>query len=189
MSSTLRPRRCFRKSHVRARAVVWLMVGCGCRCVEVARLRVEDYDPRGATVRLTGKGGHERVVPVPSDVAGALDAWLDERGRVAGPLIASRIDGHALAPHTLSAYVRRWMRAAGVKVSALDGRSAHGLRRTAASDVMDACGDITVVQEMLGHREVDTTARHYLRRVTVAHMREAMEGRTYSTGPRLEVAA
>jgi len=76
------------------------------------------------------------------------------------------------------------MRDAGVKAGALDGRSAHGLRRTAASDVMDLCGDITIVQELLGHRLVSTTAEHYLRRVPIESMRAAMEGRTYG-----EVAA
>ena len=80
---------------------------------------------------------------------------------------------------TISGYTRRWLRDAGVKSRSLDGRSAHGLRRTAGSDVMDACGDIRVVQEMLGHSQIETTARYYLRPVTLAQMRAAMEGRTY----------
>lgn len=162
----------------RARAVVWLMVGCGLRCVEVSRLEVHDWDPRARTVRVAGKGGHQRVIPVPVEVGEALDAHLDECGRVGGPMFRSQRGGR-LAPRTVSDYVARWMEDAGVRRGPHDGRTAHGLRRTAASDVMDACGDITVVQEMLGHAQVSTTAAHYLRPVSVERMRTAMEGREY----------
>lgn len=165
---------------LRARAIVWLMVGCGARCVEVSRLRVEDYDPAGRTILLVGKGMHERQIPVPREVCVALNAYLDEAGTSSGPLIRSTIDpARGLAAKTLSTYLREWMTAAGVKVRARDGRSAHGLRRTAGSDVMDRVGDIRVVQEMLGHLDVQTTANYYLRRVSEAKLRDAMEGRPY----------
>ncbi len=163
----------------RARAVIWLMVGCGLRCVEVARLQVEDYDGRTITVR--GKSGHERALPVPVRVAAAVNMYLDEVGVTAGPLIRSAlVPSQGLSPRTLSGYLRGWMLDAGVKARALDGRSAHALRRTCASDVADAGADLRVVQELLGHRRLETTAASYLRRVTMAQMREAMENRDYS---------
>lgn len=163
----------------RARAIVWLQVGCGCRCVEVSRLTVADYDPRGKTIRLVGKGGHERTIPVPDEAAAAIDAYLNAAGSRGGPLIRSH-NGAVLSPRTISTYVRKWMITAGVKHAPLDGRSAHGLRRTAASDVMDLTGNIQVVQEMLGHSDVSVTARSYLRPVTLSQLREAMAGRTYA---------
>lgn len=155
------------------------MVGCGFRCVEVSRVDVQDYDPTTLTIVATGKALHERRIPVPLEVADALDRYLDEAGSVGGPLIRS-VHGDRLASKTLSGYVRGWMRAAGVKTANLDGRSAHGLRRTAGSDVMDRCGDIRVVQEMLGHVKIETTAKSYLRPVAIGHLREAMEGRAYA---------
>jgi site-specific recombinase XerC len=163
----------------RARAIVWLMVGCGLRCVEVSRLDIHHYDPATRTLIATGKARHERTIPVPTETAQAIDAYLDLAGRPGGALVRTCV-GQRMAPKTISAYVRRWMRDAGVKTAALDGRSAHGLRRTAASDVMDRCGDIQVVQEMLGHVRVETTARAYLRPVPICKMRDAMEGRAYN---------
>lgn len=164
----------------RLRLVLWLMVGCGCRCIEVARLRVEDYDPRERTILLTGKGGHERELPVPAEVALALDQYLDERGRVAGHLVQSRRPGGGpVQADTISKWVSKAMAAAGVKARVRDGKSAHGLRRTAGSDVMDRCGDIRVVQQMLGHLEVQTTARYYLRPASAEKLRDAMAGREY----------
>lgn len=163
----------------RARAVLWLMVGSGLRCVEVSRLRVEDFD--GRTVVVCGKNSDQRVVPVPVRAAEAVNAYLDEVGVTSGPLIRSELVPSAgLAPATLSGYVRDWMRAAGVKVRALDGRSAHALRRTCASDVADRA-DLRIVQQILGHSDLSVTSRHYLRPVPVAEMRQAMEGRDYLT--------
>lgn len=167
----------------RATAIAWLMVGCGARCGEVAALRIEDYDPVGLTVLLVGKNSDQRVVPVPRVVARALNAYLDQTGCASGPLIRSELNpSRGLTAKTISGYMRGWLREAGVKVRAHDGRSAHGLRRTAASDVMDFCGDIRAVQAMLGHRHVETTARHYLRPISLEAMREAMEGRRYDHG-------
>lgn len=163
----------------RARAILWLMVGCALRCVEVARLRVEDYD--GRTITVCGKGHHERTLPVPVRVAAAVNAYLEEVGVTAGPLIRSAlVPTQGLAAKTLSGYVRGWMLDAGVKVMPLDGRSAHALRRTCASDIADSGVDLRVVQELLGHVRLETTAAHYLRRVPMETMREAMEGRGYA---------
>ena len=162
--------------NLRAQVVVSIMAEVGARCIEVSRLRAEDYDPDRRTLRMIGKGGHERDVPVPARTCRLINAYLDEIGVVGGPLIRSTVDPRAgLAPATLSHYVRHWMTASGVKRRAHDGRSAHGLRRTCGSDVMDACGDVQVVQAVLGHARIETTARYYLRPVPLDRMRTAME--------------
>lgn len=163
----------------RARAICSLMVGLGLRCVEVERASVGDYDQRAGTLLVTGKGGHERVLPVPVEVAAELDRYLAQVGTVAGPLIRSqRHPWRGVDAGTLSNYMSEWMRAAGVKRARRDGVSAHALRHTAASDVLDRCGDLRVVQEMLGHAQLSTTSI-YLRRANLGQMREAMSGRDY----------
>lgn len=170
----------------RHRVVVWLMVGCGLRCVEVARLDLHDYDPARLTVQVRGKAGNERVLPVPAAVAVALDAYLTGRGHHQGPLIQADPRGRwsptgYLEAHAVSEMVSHIMIAAGVHVPG-DGRSAHALRHTAASDVLDTCKDVRVVQEMLGHRSLAAT-QVYLRRADLGRLREAMQGRDYpSTG-------
>lgn len=165
----------------RDRAIVHLMVGCGLRCMEVAGLRWEHYDDRGRTLLVAeAKNGKDRVLPVPDAVAGALDSL---GVRAAGPVIRSALDGRSpLQPRSVGARVAKVMRRAGVKHAPWDGVSAHALRHTAASDVLDRCGDLRVVQEMLGHADLKTTAI-YLRRASVHQMREAMEGRDYDSEP------
>lgn len=167
---------------LRARAMLRLMVGCGLRCVEVARLGHGDYDRRDRVLRVVGKGLNEREVPVPAEVAAVLDAYLDAESTSAGPLFRNRVNpSRGLTAATVSRYTVRWMRAAGVKARAHDGVSAHALRHTAASDVLDRCDDIRVVQAMLGHQAITTTER-YVRRPRVEGLREAMEGRKYEAG-------
>lgn len=165
---------------LRATAMVWLMVGQGARCVEVSNLNLDDYDPRALTIRLRGKFNHERELPVTTEVARALDAYIEWIGRVPGPLIRSLYNQYErLSPSTISDYMGRWMRAAGIKARNYDGKSAHGLRRTAASDVMDRTRDIHAVQAMLGHASIETTTI-YLRPVAMDTLRDAMEGRSYT---------
>lgn len=161
----------------RERAILWLMVGCGLRRAEVAGARWEHYDDVGRTLRVTGKGGHERVLPVPVRVAAALTA-VRSRGN-SGPIIRSKSDGVSpVQPETVGVIVSRVMRRAGIKHAPYDGVSAHALRHTAASDVLDHCHDLRVVQEMLGHQHLSTTSI-YLRRASLGQLREAMEGRGY----------
>jgi integrase/recombinase XerC len=157
--------------------IVALMLWAGLRCGEVATLRVEDVDERDQTMLVTGKGGNQRVVCVPPELAPFVSRWLDGRTRVPGPFITGRWGG--LQASTISTMVSRAMGEAGVKVSARDGRSAHSLRHTAASDVLDRGASITTVQAMLGHSNISTTAV-YLRRARLEDLRAAMGGRDYS---------
>lgn len=159
------------------RVVVGTMIWSGLRCAEVAGLKVEDVNEREATLFIVGKGGHERMVPIPPELAPIITAWLDLRRRVPGPLIPSRFGGH-YHPNTISNLVSRWMRTSGVKVASRDGRSAHALRHTCASDVLDRGAPITVVQQLLGHQHLSTTSI-YLRRSRLEDLHIAMQGRDY----------
>jgi site-specific recombinase XerD len=119
------------------------------------------------------------LLPVTTALARVLDDWSAVAGVGAGPLVRQeRRRNERLSAETISTYVSRWMRTAGLKRSRWDGRSAHALRHTAASDVLDACHDLRVVQAMLGHEHLSSTSI-YLRRASLGQMREAMEGRGY----------
>lgn len=161
----------------RDRAIIWLMVGMGLRRCEVAWARWEHYDELGRVLRVTGKGGHERVLPVPVRVSAALAA-VRARGNT-GPIVTSRLDGHSpIQPETVGVIAGRILRDAGVKHAPYDGVAGHALRHTCASDVLDGGAALTVVQEMLGHVALSSTSI-YLRRASVTQMRSAMEGRSY----------
>ena len=138
---------------LRARLVVALMAREGLRCAEVSGLGVADWDRAAGSLRVHGKGGHVRVLPLAGDVEMLLAGWVGERR--SGPLVG-------LKPATLSTLVAGWMAAAGIKGGRYDGISAHALRHTAASDFYDRTRDIRAAQRLLGHANLGTTDR-YLR--------------------------
>lgn len=161
----------------RARLIVLLMAQLGLRCVEVSRLEVGDISP--TQVRVRGKFDHERALPLVAEVRSALNVYLGERGMTAGPLIQNyQHPGRGLTSHTISDLVRRLCRDAGVKLAPGDGRSAHGLRRTCATDMLAEGCDIIDVAEALGHANL-SSVRHYAR-YDLRRLETAMAGRSYA---------
>jgi site-specific recombinase XerD len=161
----------------RGRAIVALMLYEGMRCCEVANLDCEDYDRVRQTLLVTGKLGNQRVLPVGTECAVILGRWLDERGFTRGPVFTSRQhgrEGERLLAQTVSKLVADWFTAAGLKMRRGDGRSAHALRHTAASDALDAGVNLRVVQNFLGHQNLGTTSI-YLRRAALGDLQAAVE--------------
>lgn len=162
---------------LRDRALLELLYGTGARVSEVCGLDVDDLtavlaDP-SLGLRLVGKGDRERVVPLGSYAAEAVEAWL-VRGR---PAWAARAGScPALLLNTRGARLSRqsaWavIRAAGERAG-LDaaGLSPHSLRHSFATHLLDGGADVRVVQELLGHASVTTTQVYTL--VTAEHLRE-----------------
>lgn len=166
----------------RARAIVLLMVQCGLRRGEVAALTREDVELDERLVVVAGKGGHRRIVALPDEAADAVAAYMAERPCGAGdPLVRSYQHARrGLSAQTVGDLVRVWLRTAGLKSGPWDGRSAHALRHTCASDVLDHCGDLRTVQEMLGHAQLSSTQIYLHRRDAAGRLAQAMAGRTYT---------
>lgn len=163
----------------RLEAIVWSMLGLGLRRAEVAGLHLEDWDRRGQVVRVVGKGGDERLLPVTESVQRAWRRYLSEEPAASGPLFRSRKPPHdALSVGTVGWLVARALRQAGIKHGAWDRVCGHALRHTALSDTLDACGDLRVVMAMAGHRDL-ATASVYQRRAHVVQLRDAMSTRPY----------
>jgi integrase/recombinase XerD len=157
---------------LRDRALLELLYGTGARISEAVGLDVDDVG--GPTLRLAGKGGKHRIVPVGSYAAAALDAYL-VRARPA--LSASARRTSASPALFLNARGGRLTRQGGWGVlqaaagrAGLTGISPHTLRHSFATHLLDGGADVRVVQELLGHASVTTTQVYTL--VTVDKLRE-----------------
>jgi integrase/recombinase XerC len=143
---------------LRDRAILECLYGSGLRVEELCRLEVSDLDLGGGTLRVRGKGGRERVVPVGEYAREAVAAYLAEgRPKLAGPRSGRALwlgaRGRRLAPRTVRALVADHGRAAG-----LHGRvHPHLLRHSFATHLLDHGADLRSVQEMLGHARLRTT--------------------------------
>ena len=158
--------------NVRAVAIVALMSRLGLRCCEVARLDLADWDRDSGVILVRGKGDNERLLPVPADVDVILSRHVGPRS--GGPVIG-------LTAHLISRMVGEWITAAGIKTAARDGVSAHALRHTAASNLLDSCHDVRTVQMFLGHTSLATTER-YLRRPGLDAIRAGLGDSRHRTG-------
>lgn len=175
----------------RARLAVSLMVIEGLRLSEVARLQMADVDMAARTVLVIGKGGHERWLPLSDDTWAALQAYLLESPRPAGgPLLCSKRDEHqGIGSKHLGYLVSQWMRDAGIKRTARDGRSAHALRHTAAGSWLDDGADPRLVQQALGHSSLSSTWVYLRRRQATGALREFIGKRSYQDPDDREIPA
>jgi integrase/recombinase XerD len=163
---------------LRDRALLEFLYGTGARISEATGLDVDelhlDADPVDPVVRLAGKGGKQRVVPVGSYAVRALQAYL-VRGR---PALAAGSGWVSVTPAVfLNARGGRLTRQgawgvlhAAAERARLPEVSPHTLRHSFATHMLDGGADIRVVQELLGHASVATTQVYTL--ITVDRLRE-----------------
>jgi site-specific recombinase XerD len=162
----------------RARAMVALMLGMGLRRGEVIALQTGDWDQSAGLMRVVGKGGHTRLVPVPVGVAEVLAVYLT--GMRAGPLVRRHDGVTGISNSYIGRLTRTWMENADIKAGAFDGRACHSLRHTLASRVADKEPDLRVLQQILGHVSL-TSTQIYLRHAEMPRLRAAMERRGQPT--------
>jgi tyrosine recombinase XerC len=162
-----------RPQAMRDRAMLELLYATGMRVSEIVALNLNDVDLDGQTVRVLGKGNKERMVIMGDPARDALEQYLrDARPRLAtGPeraLFLNR-DGGRLSVRRVQLMLRRYATAAGLGKRAYP----HLLRHTFATHLLDGGADLRVVQELLGHANVNTT-QVYLH-VTEERQRKVME--------------
>lgn len=159
----------------RARLIVALMLNEGLRAGEVARLEMADVDLFSNAMRVMGKGGHERLLPLTDATRSYLDAYLRERGRGGGSLIRSERDPNlGVTPGRISTLVAQWMTEAGVKERAWDGTSAHALRHTMAENLYRHGVDLRTIAAAMGHASPTTTWIYLRHQAGVEDLRQVM---------------
>jgi integrase/recombinase XerD len=168
---------------LRDAALLELLYGTGGRISEVTDLDVDDLTramsgppDELAGLRVLGKGGKERIVPLGSYARRAVAAYL-VRGRpvlaargVGTPALLLNARGARLSRQSAYAVLHRVAAQAGIAGEV----SPHTLRHSFATHLLDGGADVRVVQELLGHASVTTTQIYTL--VTVDHLREVYAG-------------
>ncbi|OGU15843.1 MAG: tyrosine recombinase XerC [Geobacteraceae bacterium GWC2_53_11] len=144
------------KYALRDRAILELLYSSGLRVSELTGLNIGELDLAGGMVRVTGKGGKERIVPVGSRALAAVQEYLDERDSSArGALFLNtrggRINRRSVA-RIVDAHVQR--------IAAFKNISPHTLRHTFATHMLEGGADLRAIQELLGHASLSTTQKY-----------------------------
>jgi integrase/recombinase XerC len=135
-------------------AVVTLLYGCGLRISEALGLR-QSHAPLAGALRIRGKGGRERVVPVLPVAAQAVESYralLPFAPAPEAPLFLGARGG-ALNPRQ----VQKAMQAARLHLGLPATATPHALRHSFATHLLEAGGDLRAIQELLGHASLATT--------------------------------
>ena len=135
-------------------AVVTLLYGCGLRISEALRLTADEL-PMGATLRITGKGGKERLVPVIAPARQAVARYADAcpHALAPGTALFRGVRGGPLNPRAVQKVVAQVRMQLGLPASA----TPHAMRHSFATHLLNAGGDLRAIQELLGHASLSTT--------------------------------
>jgi integrase/recombinase XerC len=141
----------------RDQAVLTLLYGCGLRISEALSLKRADA-PLGEALRITGKGGKTRIVPVLPAVREAVDAYLADLPFTPGPAepLFRAKRGGPLSPRHVQATVQTLRSRLGLP----DSATPHALRHSFATHLLGAGADLRSIQELLGHASLSTTQRY-----------------------------
>ena len=144
----------------RDRAALELLYASGLRISELTGLRMQNYDPGGQYLRVTGKGSKERVIPVGNMAAEFLESYIEEGRKKILEKSKSTDDGIFLNKRGKK-LSRVWMwriitgrvKEAGIKKAV----TPHTFRHSFATHLLAHGADLRAVQEMLGHSSISTT--------------------------------
>lgn len=137
-------------------AMFELMYSSGLRLAELVSLDLADLDLSVEQVRVTGKGGKTRDLPVGKPAIEAINKWLGFRRSLPGAddkavFLSSR--GKRIAPRTVQMRLKKLAETQGLKRDCYP----HMLRHSFASHMLESSGDLRAVQELLGHADISTT--------------------------------
>ncbi|MDP3058260.1 MAG: tyrosine-type recombinase/integrase, partial [bacterium] len=143
---------------LRDSAILELLYATGCRASELCNLNISSIDRSSNTIKVTGKGGKERIIPFGKEADKTIKCYLQKSrpNLVDDPketALFVNYRGTRLSARSLGRLVDKYVQQAALK----EGVSPHSFRHTFATHLLDNGADLRSVQELLGHASVSTT--------------------------------
>lgn len=136
-------------------AIILTLYHSGLRVSELCNLNIEDINFARQQMRVRGKGGRDRIVPTTFGCIEAIQTYLDSDRKSDIDAVFVKSNGYRLARRGVSDMLSSLSRKAGVK-----NTTAHTLRRTFATELMNNGADLKSVQTLLGHQHLSTTQNY-----------------------------
>lgn len=139
------------------KAILEVLYGCGLRVSECCELRLQQLHLKQGLVRVIGKGSKERMVPLHEEGIQALLQYLQyvrpQWEQTRSPYVFINHLGHPLTRQYVHQMIKRTLQSLGMSTA----YSAHSFRHSFATHLLDGGADLRVVQELLGHSDIQTT--------------------------------
>ncbi len=142
----------------RDKAILEVLYGTGIRVSELVGLDVDDIDFEQQEIRVFGKGGKERIVPINQEALKFIGRYLAKGrkelsgGKEGAALFLNR-SGERLADGAVRRIVEKYVKQAGIEISI----TPHVLRHTFATHLLESGADLRSIQELLGHVDLSST--------------------------------
>lgn len=147
---------------IRDVAILTLLLGTGIRVSECVGLDIGDVDFRNNGIRILRKGGYEAVIYFGEEVEAALQDYLEERSHIIPQAGHENALFLSLQNRRMSARaVENMVKKYSSTVTSLKKITPHKLRSTYGTSLYKETGDIYLVADVLGHKDVNTTRKHY----------------------------
>ena len=142
----------------RNRAIIEVFFSCGLRVSELTNLKLSDLFLTQGFIRVNGKGGKQRLVPISERAIHELELWFDDRRQMKikpgeEDYVFLNRRGHHLTRTMILIMVKRQAEAAGIKKTI----SPHTFRHSFATALLKGGADLRIIQELLGHADLGTT--------------------------------
>lgn len=137
---------------LRDRAILETFYSTGMRISEVVGLSMQDLDFISGTIKVFGKGKKERIVPIGDAAVGAIRKYVEKRKKENSAIFLNK-NGGRISTRGARNIVGKYIRLAGMR----HGVSAHTLRHSFATHLLNRGADLRTVQELLGHANLSTT--------------------------------
>jgi site-specific recombinase XerD len=150
-------------SSLRDSALLLLTYSAGMRRQEVAKLQLSDIDLKENSVTILGKGNRQAVNYVNDKAISTLKKWIKVRGSFSGFLFTRIRKGDKITPNGITGQAVADIVCKRYQDAGLERLSAHDLRRSFATNLLDAGVDVFVVSDLMRHSSVETTKTYDLR--------------------------
>ncbi|MFC2061343.1 site-specific tyrosine recombinase XerD [Elusimicrobiota bacterium] len=139
--------------NIRDRTMLELLYATGMRVSELINLKLEDIDLEEGWVRIFGKGDKERSVPVGKNILDIIKEYLKERKLIPSSFLFSKSSDKPITRERVWRIIKIYAVKAGIKKDV----TPHTLRHTFATHLLENGADLRIIQELLGHANIDTT--------------------------------
>ena len=143
----------------RNRAIIEVLYSCGLRVSELCSLRMSDLYLKEQFIRVTGKGGKQRLVPISPRAIAELEAYFEDRNRISIKpgfedyvFISERLK-KPLSRITVFHHIKELVERVGINKTV----SPHTFRHSFATHLLEGGANLRVIQVMLGHESISTT--------------------------------
>lgn len=150
------------KTKVRDLALLTLLLGTGIRVSECVGLNLEDVDFQSNGIKIRRKGGYETVVYFGDEVEKAMRSYIEQRQQIIPKegheqALFLSLQNRRISVRAVENLVKKYSRL----VTSLKNITPHKLRSTYGTSLYRETGDIYLVADVLGHKDVNTTKKHY----------------------------